>query len=177
MGVAIAGGHRLIPGQRAGDSDLRPRLYLVPPLSDVGPDSEPEVDADEAGQSSAFNKPAVDAEWDEPIAYRLMSRREPSSSRRRPVRLTRRGRVVVTLILFVIVAGVALLLAPASQASAPAGPMRTVVVEPGDTLWSISVAALPLEDPYQAVDQVRRLNHMGADTVFVGQQLTLPPVG
>jgi LysM domain len=176
MGVAIAGGHRLIPGQRAGDSDLRPRLYLVPPLSDVGPDSEPEVDTDGAGQPSAFNTPAVDAEWEEPIAYRL-SRREPTSSRRRPVRLTRRGRVVVTLLLFVIVAGVALLLATASQASAPAGPMRTVVVEPGDTLWSISVEALPSEDPYQAVDQVRRLNHMDADTVFVGQQLTLPPVG
>jgi LysM repeat protein len=83
--------------------------------------------------------------------------------------------VVVALLLFVFFAGVALLLAPASQASAPAGPIRSVVVEPGDTLWSISVAALPSEDPYQAVDQVRRLNHMDADTVFVGQQLTLPP--
>jgi len=67
------------------------------------------------------------------------------------------------------------LLAPPTQAAPPAGPPRTVVVHSGDTLWSIASRALPGVPPYTAVNEVERLNHMPDATVYIGQQLFLPP--
>jgi len=92
-----------------------------------------------------------------------------------PVRLTRRGRVVVVLFLLGLMVGIAVLLSTASQASAPAGPDRAVTVHSGDTLWSISVATMPGVQPDAAMAQIRRLNHMSDNTIYVGQQLILPP--
>jgi LysM repeat protein len=82
---------------------------------------------------------------------------------------------VVVLFLLGLMVGVAVLLSSTSQASAPAGPARTIVVHPGDTLWSISVAALPEVNPDAAVERVRQLNHKNDNTIYVGEELTLPP--
>jgi LysM repeat protein len=89
--------------------------------------------------------------------------------------LTRRGRIVVGLLLLGLAVGAMILLAPASQAATPPGPMRTVVVHHGDTMWSIASSALPDEDPSTAVREVRALNHLADNTVYVGEQLLLPP--
>jgi hypothetical protein len=166
------------------DDDWQAQLRLRLPVHS----SEPPTRRPEPGD------PRPRAPWPPP-APRPPRARPPRTTRNRPsaamsrdmfsassrgrvcrsVRLTRRGRIVVSLFLLGLMTGIAMLLAPAIQASTPPGPTRTVVVEPGDTLWSISTSALPSEDPYQAVDQVRRLNHMHDDSIFVGQQLTLPP--
>jgi len=110
-----------------------------------------------------------------PSVRRPVRSTPPPARRPSPVRLTRRGRVVVVLFLLGLMVGIAVLLSTASQASAPAGPDRAVTVHSGDTLWSISVAAMPGVRPDAAMAQIRRLNHMSDNTIYVGQQLILPP--
>ncbi len=101
-------------------------------------------------------------------------RHRSGERRRRGVRLTRRGRAVLWLTAL-LVAGLGLVLAaPASEAADPAGPDRTVVVQPGDTLWSIAQRYVPGGDPYATIDEIRRLNGLPGYTVQAGEKLTLP---
>jgi LysM repeat protein len=93
-----------------------------------------------------------------------------------PLRLTRRGRVVI-LIFFVLMASLAsaVLFTTASRANDPeTGPAPTVVVQPHDTLWSIAARTAPRRDPYAAVAEIQRLN--GLTNVFIspGDMLVLP---
>lgn len=93
------------------------------------------------------------------------------------VRLTRRGRLVM-LALFVLAAFVAVtLLGGQSAATDEEGtplPTRTVVVEPGDTLWDI---AAPLAEPGEVREMVHRiqeLNALPSASLDAGQQLAVP---
>jgi LysM repeat protein len=90
------------------------------------------------------------------------------------VRLTRRGRIVVLAVLVVLAAGVAGLLALPSQAAAPAGTPRVVVVQPGDSLWTIIERYRPGADPVRAVEELRRANGLSGSTLQPGVELTLP---
>jgi nucleoid-associated protein YgaU len=99
-----------------------------------------------------------------------------SSVRQRPLRLTRRGRVVV-LAFFVLLASLAsaILLATASRAEERVtGPARSVVVQPRDTLWSIATRAEPDRDPYAAIAEIRRINDLKGFVVHPGQTLKMP---
>ena len=99
-----------------------------------------------------------------------------STLRQPPLRLTRRGRAVV-LGFFILMASLAsaLLLASASRAdNPPAGPARTVVVQPHDTLWAIATRAAPDRDPYAAVAEIAKLNGLEGYVVHPGQTLQLP---
>jgi hypothetical protein len=92
-----------------------------------------------------------------------------------PIRLTRRGRVVllVTLLLPAIALGV--LAAAPGRASAPEGPFRSAVVQPGDTLWSVAGREIPARDRFRVIDEIRRLNGIRDYTIHPGQRLILPP--
>ena len=93
-----------------------------------------------------------------------------------PLRLTRRGRVVV-LTFFILMASVAsaILLATASRAEEKvSGPAPSVVVEPRDTLWSIAIRTSPDRDPYAAMAEIKRINNLEGYVVQPGQQLELP---
>jgi hypothetical protein len=99
-----------------------------------------------------------------------------TSYRRPPVRLTRRGRVVV-LAFFVLMASLAsaILLATASRADdREAGPAPTVVVQPDDTLWAIATRTAPERDPYAAMAEIKKLNGIRGYVVHPGQRLQLP---
>ena len=61
--------------------------------------------------------------------------------------------------------------AAATSAAGVAAP-ATVVVQPGDTLWTIAAAAAPGTDVRITVDQLVALN--GAAPIVVGQELALP---
>ena len=50
--------------------------------------------------------------------------------------------------------------------------LRTVVVQPGDTLWSIAADVAPDADVRITVDQLIALN--GASPIIPGQELVLP---
>ena len=99
-----------------------------------------------------------------------------SSLRQPPLRLTRRGRVVV-LGFFILLASLAsaILLTTASRAENPdIGPAPSVVVQPHDTLWSIATRTAPRRDPYAAIADIRRINHLDGYVVHPGQTLELP---
>jgi hypothetical protein len=95
-----------------------------------------------------------------------------------PLRLTRRGRVVV-LAFFILLASLAsaVLWTTASRAEdPPAGPAPTVVVQPDDTLWAIAARTSPGRSPHAVVAEIRRLNGLGHDdiAIHVGDTLVVP---
>lgn len=100
---------------------------------------------------------------------------------RTPIRLTRRGRVVVvafasavTLVSLWLTVGPGAL-AGGNDGGAPSGPGETVVVDPGDTLWDIAADAAPDGDTRLVVQRIIDLNGLGGDpTVRPGQELRLP---
>lgn len=104
---------------------------------------------------------------------------------RTPIRLTKRGRIVVgTLIVIGAAAAVSLIwLALASQAQAssqvkqgvPVGrSLLRVVVRPGQTLWGIAGVADPGADPRAVIPQIMELNSLRGSTIKVGQVLWVP---
>ncbi|WP_165959029.1 LysM domain-containing protein [Actinomadura sp. KC345] len=103
-------------------------------------------------------------------------------SDRSPIRLTRRGRAVVilfaatiTLVALWLTVGPGALAGGEESHRGDAAPARTVVVEPGDTLWEIAADAEPGADPRRIVQRIIDLNGMGGDpTVRPGQELRLP---
>src|SRR6185437_5875642 len=96
-----------------------------------------------------------------------------------PLRLTRRGwlaLVLATTLTGLVLLAVAWASAPDGTAThsgtgAQLGAAGTVMVQPGDTLWSIAQRTAPQRDPRQVVDQLRRLNHLNSVALTPGQTL------
>ncbi|MDP9092791.1 MAG: LysM peptidoglycan-binding domain-containing protein [Actinomycetota bacterium] len=89
-----------------------------------------------------------------------------------PVRLTRRGVLVVALALAVLsigLIGLAWLSAPSAPASAqiPA----SVAVRDGDTLWSIASRLAPGRDPRSEIAELLRVNHLSGVGLTAGEVL------
>lgn len=61
----------------------------------------------------------------------------------------------------------------AARSSHGAGPERTYVVRPADTLWSIA-ARTYAGDPRQGVWELEQRNHLRTDTLRPGQKLVVP---
>jgi hypothetical protein len=93
-----------------------------------------------------------------------------------PVRLTRRGRVVVVLFLstLLVVGGWLVSRSVANAATTHEPPAASVVAKPGDTLWSIAVRARPNTDPRITVDQIMAANRLGSPVLQPGQRVVLP---
>lgn len=94
-----------------------------------------------------------------------------------PVRLTRLGRLVISLTLFTVAcAGVAAVGGPAlSTGEAHHAASRTVVISSGETLWDIAGRIAPGEDPRVVIDDIVDLNALSdAGAVRVGQQIEVP---
>jgi nucleoid-associated protein YgaU len=110
---------------------------------------------------------------------------EPAARRPGTIRLTRRGRRVVAgfAIVVVIVAVTLLWMAAAGsvQASSHASPpgsayhgMTQVVVQPGQTLWSIAAAAEPSGNSWAVVQQIIDVNALTSANVQAGELLWVP---
>jgi Na+-transporting methylmalonyl-CoA/oxaloacetate decarboxylase gamma subunit len=97
--------------------------------------------------------------------------RAPSGSH---LRLTRRGRLIVLLLLSGLLLAAFSMGRVSSQAAGPERPPRAVVVAPGDTLWSIAAKASPQEDPRVVVDRIAEVNHLDGATLRPGQRLLVP---
>lgn len=95
-----------------------------------------------------------------------------------PVRLTRRGRLVTTLVLLAgFLTGGALVtggLATAGTEPGSAATAERVTVAPGDTLWSIAEREAPGTDPRDTVAEILELNHLESSAVQAGSVLLLP---
>ena len=99
-----------------------------------------------------------------------------------PVRLTRRGRVVVLLtLLSLLLVAFSLGRSAHSEASGrtPGQAQGTVAyaqttVHQGETLWSVARRVAPGHDPRALVQRIRELNHLDSASVQAGQLLVLP---
>jgi len=99
---------------------------------------------------------------------------------RRPtaVRLTRRGKIVVLAVAFIVIALLTLVLGPSVVATDEAGvsqQVRTVKVMAGETLWQIAADANPDGDIRDTVDTIVRLNSLpNASAVQAGAVIAVP---
>ncbi|WP_427115237.1 LysM peptidoglycan-binding domain-containing protein [Pseudarthrobacter scleromae] len=100
-----------------------------------------------------------------------------------PLRLTRRGRIVLIGIPLVLLAALLLSLAgffnSPAKASDSAADLETtsavsVTVQPGQSLWGIAATVAPERDARDVVADIVQLNNLSAGTVFPGQQLFVP---
>jgi hypothetical protein len=103
-----------------------------------------------------------------------------AASVRRPVRLTRRGRVVLVFAVALLVLGALWVGTRAvSLASAQAAPSREglpqVVVGQGDTLWTIADSLPDRGDAEAVVRRIMTLNGLTSSLIRPGTRLSVPP--
>jgi Tfp pilus assembly protein FimV len=95
-----------------------------------------------------------------------------------PVRLTRRGRLVLVLAVIAALALGAVALGSAAVSTDEAGvvPATTVVtVQEGQTLWQIAAEANPEGDVRDTVDDIMRMNSLpSAGDLQLGSELAVP---
>ena len=98
------------------------------------------------------------------------------------MRLTRRGRVVVTVLLAVLALVAVGLTAAARAQAASSGisaaalkhSMTRVIVQPGQTLWGIALRADPGADPGMIVQEIVDINALPGIVLQPGQELWVP---
>jgi len=61
----------------------------------------------------------------------------------------------------------------AARGSNGAGPKRTYVVRPGDTLWSVAERTFA-GDPREGVWRLEQRNHLASATIVPGEKLVVP---
>jgi len=113
------------------------------------------------------------------------ARSRPATSGPTPMRLTRRGRIVVGVLITMVAAAMTALiwLAVAGQADAashvrsggpPSHSMLRVVVRPGQTLWGIAAKADPYADPRAVIQEIVDDNALAGTSVQAGQVIWVP---
>jgi LysM domain len=97
-----------------------------------------------------------------------------------PLRLTRRGRVVVAVAAALLLAALSLVIAASAQATNHPVPrtaqqgLAQVIVRPGQSLWSVAESADPDADTRVVIQQIIELNGLTGDVVFAGERLWVP---
>jgi LysM repeat protein len=102
-----------------------------------------------------------------------------TESGRTPVRLTRRGRIVVASMSALVIGVLSVVLATAAQAThagsaSPGRYVAKVLVRPGQSLWSLAETYDPHADPRVISAQIQELNSMTSDQLRPGQVLWVP---
>lgn len=121
-------------------------------------------------------------EWAQPASPQVGAAAAPARhvpAAEAPLRLTRRGRLVVRLLgaaglLLVVAVGV--LGGPSALAGPPGGqaPVAERVVLPGETLWGIAGEVAPGTDRRETVAQIMELNGLSSAEVTAGTRLSVP---
>jgi LysM repeat protein len=100
-----------------------------------------------------------------------------------PLRLTRRGRRLARTVIVLMALLTALVLSVTARSSsveagnAPAEvATTTVVVQPGQTLWTVARTIAPNADVRDTVARIQHLNGISGSNVRPGQQLVVPVV-
>jgi hypothetical protein len=117
------------------------------------------------------------------VSGTVLARRQAGKSRT-PIRLTRRGRLVVACLLVTGLTVAALLISVLASGGAQATNhgqvragyqgMRQIVVRPGQTLWSIASAAEPSADPRAVIQEIITANALPSPAISAGQLLWVP---
>ncbi|MGV8896698.1 MAG: LysM peptidoglycan-binding domain-containing protein [Rhodoglobus sp.] len=95
------------------------------------------------------------------------------------LRMTQRGRSVLTAIVATPLVIVAMMIAlNGGQATASLEgsdvDFQYVTVTSGETLWHLAGELSPTADPRDVIDQIIRLNQLTSSDVFAGQELAIP---
>jgi LysM repeat protein len=103
----------------------------------------------------------------------------PLAVRPAPLRLTRRGRVVLAGFAALVIGGISMVAASTAQASSHAGPagraaIVRVTVRPGQSLWTIAESNDPQADTRVVIGEIQQLNSMSGYVVTPGQVLWVP---
>ena len=100
-----------------------------------------------------------------------------------PLRLTRRGRRLARTVIVLMAVLTALVLSVTARSSsveagnAPAEvATTTVVVQPGQTLWTVARSIAPNADVRDTVARIQDLNGITGASVRPGQQLVVPVI-
>jgi nucleoid-associated protein YgaU len=135
-------------------------------------DAPPAPPQQQAAPHQAAARPAV------PAAAR---RAAPGPA---PLKLTRRGRLVLTVMAVLLVAAGSVALASAAQALGHSGAtprpgtagaaFTRVEVRPGQSLWTLAETYDPNADTRQVIQEILQLNSMSTDQVQPGQVLWMP---
>jgi len=101
------------------------------------------------------------------------------SSGRTHLRLTRRGRVVLTLLAAIPLVIGALVFALNGGGAAASGEkthvqFQYVTVESGQSLWTIAEKVAPSADPRDVIADIVSLNQLDSGVVSPGQRLAIP---
>jgi hypothetical protein len=95
------------------------------------------------------------------------------------LRITRRGRIVLTLLVVIplaigaAVTGFGALGASAGTHSSTAT-FQHVTVEPGESLWQVAKSVAPTADPRDVIADILSLNNLSSGDVQPGQRLAIP---
>jgi hypothetical protein len=92
-----------------------------------------------------------------------------------PVRLTRSGRLAITLTALAVLAAVAIALLPGRSAATVID--HSTTVQPGQTLSEIAARQLPQLPIADAVARIQVSNNLTSSQVHAGQTLVIPAVG
>jgi LysM domain-containing protein len=109
----------------------------------------------------------------------------PCSAPPAGLRLTRRGRLVVSVFALALILGLITILwatlaggAQAASGRSHTGSvyqgLRRVTVLPGQTLWAIAHQAEPSADPRTVIPQIMQINAISSTELQPGQQLWVP---
>ena len=96
------------------------------------------------------------------------------------LRITRRGRTVVTFLVAIPLAiaaaafGLGAVGAAAGTSGGSAGSFQYVTVEPGESLWQLAVSVAPNADPRDVVADIQNLNNLSSGELQPGQRIAIP---
>jgi hypothetical protein len=95
------------------------------------------------------------------------------------LRLTRRGRAVVTALVTGLVVGLALAFAlnggmATANSDLATGSFDYVTVEAGQSLWQVAESIAPGADPRDVISDIVRLNQLQSSVVHPGDRLAIP---
>lgn len=110
-------------------------------------------------------------------ATRHRSVRRSAPARSGELRLTRRGRLVVTLFFLALAMAALTLFSGYSVATHSAGdavPTRTVEVQEGDTLWAIADQIAGPGEIREVVHEIQELNSLPGVALVEGQLIAIP---
>jgi LysM domain len=189
-GQPATGQRSLLAGARASAAPPRGRSLLAGARASAAPPRGRSVRAERASvQRASVQRGAVPGASVQRVRLQRASGQRVSvrqtSVQPGRLRLTRRGRRVLTgFVMLVIVISAMLIwtgVAGGAQAPRPGAPARSVyqgmtqiVVQPGQTLWSIAAAAEPSADPRTAVQQISDVNGLTGTQIEAGQLLWVP---
>lgn len=105
----------------------------------------------------------------------VCGREERAEYRRKKALRKKAISVAILVITFTLLTG-GVLFAFAKENNSPDSSAYTVVVEDGDSLWSIAKTYFPNSDPRSAIEDIRKLNDLDNYTIYAGMTLLIPGV-